>query len=206
MRAIRAPGQGRREERSEERTPEALEPAHLSLQRLAGGVGNRAFSLALRGAIGIPAESVADPGLSLITAGAAALARQDAEAGEGQAAGTTTATPQQDDASAPPPDGAAVPAERAREMFNQAQELFARGRYREAIIRFERVRQLPGQPPEVGRDVLYDIGMSNLKLGRFATAILYFEEYLTKEGADVDDGQARLTEAKRGLGNSGQRR
>jgi tetratricopeptide (TPR) repeat protein len=90
--------------------------------------------------------------------------------------------------------------DRLRELFEQAVGLFQAGRQRQAIIAFERVRQTPGVPAEVRRDSLYNIGMANLRLGRFATAVIYFEEYLRAEGANVEDGHARLAEAQRGAG------
>ena len=90
--------------------------------------------------------------------------------------------------------------EAARRLFDEASAYFTRGDYRRAIIRFERLRQTPGLEDAIVRDVLYNIGVCNLRLERFATAIIYLEQYLTLPGAVEADGAARLAEARRGAG------
>jgi outer membrane protein assembly factor BamD (BamD/ComL family) len=89
--------------------------------------------------------------------------------------------------------------EQTREMFDEAVELYGNRQYRRAIIRFERVRQQPDIGEDVRRDCLYNIGQANLRLRRFATAIPYFEEYLTMPGADREGGEAGLAQAQQGL-------
>jgi len=103
-----------------------------------------------------------------------------------------------------PPLGQAVASvDRARQLFNRAQEYYQRRSYRKAIILYERARQLAGTPDSAKRACLYNIGMANLKLRRFATAIIYFETFLQSPGItekDRADAQRRLSEAKRGAG------
>jgi outer membrane protein assembly factor BamD (BamD/ComL family) len=88
----------------------------------------------------------------------------------------------------------------ARTTFEEATRLYEEGQYRRAIIRFERVRQTPGMSDEVRSACLYNIGRANLRLNRFATAIVYLEEYLTMPGADIEDAQVHLREARGGAG------
>jgi outer membrane protein OmpA-like peptidoglycan-associated protein len=99
---------------------------------------------------------------------------------------------------------APVSLEQAEAMFDQAMALYEAGQYRRAIITFERVRQIEGLPEEVRRDCLYNIGMSNLRLERFATATIYFEQYLTMPGADLEGGERHLQEARQGAGTAGE--
>ena len=99
-----------------------------------------------------------------------------------------------------PQEEGPAPVDRQREMFQQAQDLFSGGRFRRAIVRFERVRQLPGISAEVARDCLWNIGVCNLRLRRFATAIIYFERYMKMSGADLEGARAHLREAKLGAG------
>lgn len=111
----------------------------------------------------------------------------------------------QPDAAQPPaaaqhPAAAPLPVERARELSDKAWQLYQEGRFRQAIIAFERVRQTPGLPVGFYRSSVFNIGQANLRLSRFATAIVYFELYLSLEGADVELGTRRLAEAQRGAG------
>lgn len=93
-----------------------------------------------------------------------------------------------------------APVERQKEMFLKAEDLYVRGQFRQAIVRFERVRQLPGISADVARDCLWNIGVCNLRLRRFATAIIYFEKYKRMSGADLAGANAHLREAKIGAG------
>lgn len=96
-----------------------------------------------------------------------------------------------------------TPANQARAVFARAERLFKARAYRKAIILFERVRHMPGVPnPE---RLLYNIGLANLKLRRFATAIIYFESFLAHPSisdGDRERAQEKLNEAKRGAGVS----
>jgi tetratricopeptide (TPR) repeat protein len=96
--------------------------------------------------------------------------------------------------------------EQARQKFERAQSYYQAKDYRKAIVLFERVRQMAGLSPNVYRACLFNIGQANLKLRRFATAILYFETYLqSQEISDKDRkwAQGLLEDAKRGAGVSG---
>jgi Tfp pilus assembly protein PilF len=68
-------------------------------------------------------------------------------------------------------------------------DLYQRGQYRQAILLFEQLRHAPGVPDSAKLAMLFDIGMCNLKLNRYATAIIYFEQYLAMPGADVVKGE-----------------
>lgn len=111
--------------------------------------------------------------------------------------------------------GAAVPAEgegtepearieteeEARKWFRRGRRWFDAGGYRKAIILWERVRQSPAIGPEIERDLLFDIGQANIELGRYATATIYFEQYLSMPGADVERGRMWLREARQAAGS-----
>jgi Tfp pilus assembly protein PilF len=92
------------------------------------------------------------------------------------------------------------PVERAEQIFQQGANFYAAGDFRQAIVRFERVRQLPSVPDNVRQGCLFNIGVSNLRLGRPAVAITYFEQYLNMPGADAEKGNEKLLEARRGAG------
>jgi outer membrane protein assembly factor BamD (BamD/ComL family) len=93
--------------------------------------------------------------------------------------------------------------ERARQLFNSAMSHYRARRYARAIILWERVRHLPGVPPNLKAACLYNVGQANMRLRRFATAMIYFETYIADTGIsekDRADAQARLDAAKRRLG------
>jgi tetratricopeptide (TPR) repeat protein len=96
--------------------------------------------------------------------------------------------------------GPALEAEELRERFSEAQALYHAARYPQAIVAFQRIRSLPGVPDAVQRDCLWAMGMADLRLGRYATAILLFEHYMTMEGADVPGAEARLEQARSSAG------
>lgn len=91
--------------------------------------------------------------------------------------------------------------DQVRKVFEQAERSYKAGAFRKAIILFERVRHMPGlKRPQA---LLYNIGLANLRLKRFATAVIYFENYLRTPGLSANDkakAQARLSEAKKGAG------
>ena len=75
--------------------------------------------------------------------------------------------------------------------------------YGRAIVLYEKVRQQRDAPEVVKSACLYNIGYANIKLRRFATAIIYFETYIGRP--DITDcermmAQYRLVEAKRRIG------
>ena len=93
--------------------------------------------------------------------------------------------------------------ERARQLWNQASRYIQRGAYRRAIIRFERLRQLPGMTEVDKNKMLYNIGTANLRLRRFATAIFYFETYLKGPGINEQqkiDAEKWMQKAMQGAG------
>ena len=83
--------------------------------------------------------------------------------------------------------------ERARELFQEGSELVRQGQLHQAIIRFERARQAD---PSL-RNTYWNIAECNLTLGRNATAIIYYEQYMAMPGAEVEAAQERLREARR---------
>ncbi|HEY9076524.1 MAG TPA: tetratricopeptide repeat protein [Anaerolineaceae bacterium] len=91
-----------------------------------------------------------------------------------------------------------------RELWERATTAYTAGRYQRAIILFERIRNLPGMSEQVIAAMTFNIGVANLRLHRYNTAIIYFEEYL-RIGDDRELGQARLDEARRGAGLPAQR-
>jgi hypothetical protein len=93
--------------------------------------------------------------------------------------------------------------ERARQLFKSAMSHYRARRYARAIILWERVRHLPGVPPNLKAACLYNVGQANMRLHRVATAMIYFETYISGTGIsekDRADAQARLDAAKRRLG------
>ncbi len=93
--------------------------------------------------------------------------------------------------------------EKARQKFEIAEAYFRRKDFRKAIVMYERVRQMPGLPQQVYRACLFNIGQANIKLRRYATAILYFETYL--QSNEISDknrkwAQGLLEDARRGAG------
>ncbi len=92
----------------------------------------------------------------------------------------------------------------AKRTFNQANDFFKSGDYASAIIYYERVRQMPGFDDDVHQSMLYNIGIANLRLRRFATAITYLEQYLAMPGGDKRDfAEENLIDAKHGAGIPG---
>ncbi|HLV35748.1 MAG TPA: tetratricopeptide repeat protein [Spirillospora sp.] len=88
--------------------------------------------------------------------------------------------------------------EAAREHFEEGQRLFRAGRYQAAIIRLERARQIPGLDADIYTTLLYNLGVCNLRLERFATAVNYFEQYLARPGADAEEVEPLLEQARQG--------
>jgi tetratricopeptide (TPR) repeat protein len=88
----------------------------------------------------------------------------------------------------------------AEHMFVEGERFFRAGEYAKAIVLWERVRQLPGLPASVPAPLVFSMGVANLRLKRYATAIKYFEDYLAVPGTRMDDAAEMLTEAKRAAG------
>lgn len=101
---------------------------------------------------------------------------------------------------APEPSGPALPMHELQERYAEAQQLYNGGHYGQAIVAFQRLRSLPGVPHGMRRDCIWSMGLSDLQLGRYATAILLFEHYSTMEGADTAGAEARLEQARAGAG------
>jgi len=87
-------------------------------------------------------------------------------------------------------------------LHRQAHRFFEAGNYREALALWERSRETAGVTPAQNAMLLFNIGMCNLKLERFATAIFFFEEFLESPGSNQELGRERLLEAQRGAGVS----
>ena len=87
-------------------------------------------------------------------------------------------------------------------LHRQAQRLFEAGSFREALAMWERARETPGNTPAQNAMLLFNIGMCNLRLERFATAVFFFEEFLESPGTNEELGRERLAEARRGAGVS----
>jgi outer membrane protein assembly factor BamD (BamD/ComL family) len=108
---------------------------------------------------------------------------------------------EREDADVPAATGdAAADATRARALFDQAATLYEAGQYRQAIIIFEQLREMPDMPEEVRRDTIFNIARCNMRLNRFATAIPYLEQYLQMPGASRAEAVALLTESQEAAG------
>ncbi len=88
--------------------------------------------------------------------------------------------------------------EAARDHFEAGQRLFRAGQYAAAITRLERARQIPGLSDDTYSTLLFDLGISNLRLERFATAVTYFEQYLERPGANREEVEPLLEQARQG--------
>jgi tetratricopeptide (TPR) repeat protein len=88
--------------------------------------------------------------------------------------------------------------ETARQHFQAGMRLFEAGQYSAAITRLERARQIPGLSDNIHLALLYNLGVCNLRLQRFATAVTYFEECLTRPGANPAEIEPLLEQARRG--------
>jgi outer membrane protein assembly factor BamD (BamD/ComL family) len=87
-----------------------------------------------------------------------------------------------------------------KELFQAALKQYRAKNYIQAIILWERVRNLPKVTDVVKRSCLFNIGQANLKLKRPATSILYFERYLASTGLTDDERKeatSKMNEAKR---------
>ena len=91
---------------------------------------------------------------------------------------------------------------RARELHEQADQLYSQGLFAEALAVWERAREAGGLTPEQEASFLFNVGMCNLRLERFATAVFFFEEYLERPGANLELGRERLARARAGAGVS----
>ena len=73
---------------------------------------------------------------------------------------------------------------KARELYEQGKREYAAGNYEKALALFERARQVPGLPNRRVPELLVNIGLVNKRLGRFATAITYFEQCIAHPNSD----------------------
>ncbi len=88
----------------------------------------------------------------------------------------------------------------ARQHFDEGLAEYQDGNYRGAIVRFERARQVPGLEENIYHDILFNIGRCNLELERYATAVMYFEEYLERGGTDTERVEPLLQQARAATG------
>lgn len=95
---------------------------------------------------------------------------------------------------------AAADTARAAELYTQAFSLYDTGQYRQALIIFEQVREMPDVSEEIRRDTIFNIARCNMQLRRAATAIPYLEEYLRMPGASRSEAVALLTESQEAAG------
>lgn len=87
-----------------------------------------------------------------------------------------------------------------RRLFQLAQERYEARDFRRAIILFERVRHLERLPDETRSMMLFNAGMSNFHLGRYATAQNYLEEYLAEHPDEANEVQPYLSECQAQVG------
>ncbi|HEY7466172.1 MAG TPA: tetratricopeptide repeat protein, partial [Dehalococcoidia bacterium] len=85
------------------------------------------------------------------------------------------------------PADASYDPDEAERVFLDGEAQFNNGNFAMAIILWERVRQIPGAPDDVRNPILFNIGLANLRLQRYATAIKYFEDYLAIPGGSRED-------------------
>ena len=78
----------------------------------------------------------------------------------------------------------------AQQLFEDGAQHYSNGQYRQALILFERARNLGGIDERSENAFLYNIGRCNLKLERFATAIRYFEAVIRAKGVEPDSAEA----------------
>ena len=95
--------------------------------------------------------------------------------------------------------------EAAQEHFEAGQRLFRAGQYAAAATRLERARQVPGLSDDTYSTLLYDLGVCNLRLERFATAVTYFEQYLEQPGANAEEVEPLLEQARTGTAGDAER-
>lgn len=88
--------------------------------------------------------------------------------------------------------------EHSAEHFSIGAQHFQAGRYRQAAQSFERARQTPGLTTDTHGAILYDLALCNMRLERWATAVMYLEQYLSISGADREAGEAQLELARAG--------
>ena len=92
--------------------------------------------------------------------------------------------------------------EQQQSLSDAAAALYASGRYAEAIIQFERLRQAPGTSEEAKLLWLWNIASSHWKLGRLQTAIAYFEKYIADGGPDIDGAAKSIAKLREMAGAS----
>lgn len=91
----------------------------------------------------------------------------------------------------------------ARSIFEEGTQFYNDGDYRAAIIRFERARQMPGMSQEGRAKIHFNIGLSNFKLRRFATAVYNFEQYISAgvgSAQEQDEARQMLQRSRDGAG------
>lgn len=63
---------------------------------------------------------------------------------------------------------------------------------------FERARHMPGLEDSVYAYIVWNLGMLNRDEERWATAVMYFEEYATMSGGDAEEAQPLIDECRAG--------
>ncbi|MGD8857406.1 MAG: tetratricopeptide repeat protein [Chloroflexota bacterium] len=97
---------------------------------------------------------------------------------------------------------AVISEQQANKLLRAANKLARRRQYRRAIIGYERLIHQPGVREAVTTPATINIGICNYRLGRYATANLYFQQYLKLPTARAKKGAyyLALTQGKLGLG------
>lgn len=110
-------------------------------------------------------------------------------------AGVAHAAPRADDHAS-----SAAVGDAAKQRFGEGVKLYAKKRYDRALAAFFQAYALTKNPA-----ILFNLGMTSLKLGDSLHALRYFEQFLRESSAATPDQRARanvgITEAREGLGS-----
>lgn len=98
--------------------------------------------------------------------------------GDGPSASTTPPTPEQ---------------LKAQQHFQRARELYQAGSYREAVAELEEAHDLDPK----AKDLVFNLGIVNERLGKFDEAIAYFRQYQAMDGISASERARAETVIKR---------
>ena len=87
----------------------------------------------------------------------------------------------------------------SRDRLQRAERQFSHGDYRSAMYLFEQARQGSNLSASDNADILYNLGMCNLRMRRYGTAITYFEQYLQQNPGN-EEAMRHLETAQRRVG------
>lgn len=103
---------------------------------------------------------------------------------------TPTPTTEGSSASAPPLTADQL---KAQQHFQRARELYQAGSYREAVAELEEARELDPK----AKDLVFNLGIVNERLGKFDEAIAYFRQYQAMDGISASERARAETVIKR---------